>query len=78
MKKRIFVFDHEPLMCYGLKKALSQDLIEVDTASTYSEAILKLNSYQYDLCLLDIRLPDESGFEMVEVMKHFCPKMKMT
>jgi two-component system, response regulator, stage 0 sporulation protein F len=77
MKKHILVIDDERLMCYGLKKALSQDLIEVDTASSASEAILALSACNYDVCLLDIRLPDDSGFKMMEVIRDFCPKIKI-
>jgi CheY-like chemotaxis protein len=77
MKKHILVIDDERLMCYGLKKALSQDLVEVDTASSASEAILALSSCNYDVCLLDVRLPDDSGFKMMEVIKDFCPKIKI-
>lgn len=77
MKKHILVIDDERLMCYGLKKALSQELIEVDTASSASEAILALSACNYDVCLLDIRLPDDSGFRMMEVIKDFCPKIKI-
>jgi CheY-like chemotaxis protein len=71
------VIDDERLICYGLKKALSQDLVEVDTASSASEAILALSSCNYDVCLLDVRLPDDSGFKMMEVIKDFCPKIKI-
>ncbi len=77
MKKSVLIIDHERLLCYGLKKALSQDLLKVDTASTYSEAVRTLISCNYDMCLLDIRRPNERGFEMLEVIKHFCPEMKI-
>jgi two-component system, response regulator, stage 0 sporulation protein F len=77
MKKHILVIDDERLMCFGLKKALSQDLVHVDTASSASEAILALSSCNYDVCLLDIRLPDDSGFKMMEVIRDFCPKIKI-
>lgn len=75
MRKHILVIDDERLMCYGLKKALSQDLIHVDTASSASEAILALGSCNYDICLLDIRLPDDSGLRMMEVIRDFCPRI---
>jgi CheY-like chemotaxis protein len=78
MKKSILIIDHERLLCYGLKKALSQDLLKVDTASTYSEAVRSLIAYNYDMCLLDIRFPDVvTGFEMMEVIRHFCPETKI-
>ena len=77
MKKRILIIDHERLMLYGLQKALSRDLIEVDTATTASEALQAIGSCGYDLCLIDIRLPDESGFKLMERVRELCPEMKI-
>ena len=77
MKKRILVIDDDKLICYGLKKALQQDSIEVETASTASEALLALTACSYDMCLLDIRLPDIHGFKMMQVIKDVCPKTKI-
>ena len=65
MKKRILVIDDERLMLYGLKKAFNKDLIEVDTAATAREALQAIRSCNYDLCLIDIRLPDGNGFKLM-------------
>ena len=77
MKKRILVIDDEHLMLYGLKKALSQEQVEVDTAGSAGEAKLALSSCRYDLCLIDIRLPDENGFKLMEVVRDLCPDIKI-
>jgi len=77
MKKRILIIDHERLMLYGLQKALSRDFIEVDTATTAGEALQAIRSCGYDLCLIDIRLPDESGFKLMERVRDLCPEMKI-
>jgi DNA-binding response OmpR family regulator len=77
MNKRILVIDDDKLICYGLKKALNQPEIEVETASTASEALLALTACSYDLCLLDIRLPDVHGFKMMQIIKDICPKTKI-
>lgn len=77
MKKSILVIDDDRLICYGLKKALNHGAIEVQTASTASEALLALTACSYDLCLLDIRLPDVHGFKMMQIIKDVCPKTKI-
>jgi CheY-like chemotaxis protein len=77
MKKRILVIDDDKLICYGLKKALHADSLEVETASTASEALLALTTCSYDICLLDIRLPDIHGFKMMRIIKDICSKTKI-
>ena len=77
MKKRILIIDGQELMRYGLQKALSQDMIEVDTAATAGEAKVALRSCTYDLCLIDIFLPDDSGLQLMEAIRDTCPEMKI-
>lgn len=77
MNKRILVIDDDKLICYGLKKALNNGSVGVETASTASEALLALTACSYDLCLLDIRLPDVNGFKMMQIIKDVCPKTKI-
>lgn len=77
MSKRILVIDDDKLICYGLKKALQQESVHVETASTASEALLALTACSCDLCLLDIRLPDSQGFKMIQIIKDICPKIQI-
>ncbi|MDW7771678.1 MAG: response regulator [Desulfobulbaceae bacterium] len=77
MDNRILVIDDDKLICYGLKKALQQNSTEVETASTATEALVALTRCSYDLCLLDIRLPDVNGFKMMRIIKDICPKTKI-
>ncbi|MDH3329696.1 MAG: response regulator [Desulfobulbaceae bacterium] len=77
MKKRILVIDDDKLICYGLKKALNHGSNDVETASTASEALLALTACSYDLCLLDIRLPDFNSYKMMRIVRDICPKIKI-
>jgi len=77
MKKRILVIDGERLMLYGLQKALRHDLVEVDTAASAGEAMQAIRSCTYDLCLIDVRLPDENGFRLMKRIRDLCPDMKI-
>lgn len=77
MKKRILVIDEGRLMCYGLKKALSQEKVEVDTAFTVTYAVTTFQSRTYDLCLFDICPPDEKGFELMGAIRSAWPGMKI-
>lgn len=64
-------------MCYGLRRALQQDQMQVDTVSSVNEAIATLASNSYDLCLVDMRFPDESGFKTVKMIRDRWPDIKI-
>lgn len=49
--------------------AILKDTYEVDTARTIRQAKQKLSSQNYDFLVLDIALPDGSGWELVDIAK---------
>lgn len=77
MKKHILVVDDDELILFALAKILRDRTIEVITASTGIEAIKKLSYCTYELCLLDIHLPDMSGLELMKVVREMCPETKI-
>lgn len=77
MLKKILVVDDDELILYGLEKALKSEGVVVATAGTASDAILKLSSCSYDLCLLDVHLSDFSGMELMKIIKDICPKVQI-
>jgi len=74
--KRILIVDDEPLVLYGLSKTV-HDLAEVKTVTTGEEAILELRSFFYDLCFLDIHLPDMNGLDVMKKVKEISPETKI-
>lgn len=74
--KRILIVDDEPLVLYGLSKTL-HDLAEVKTVLTGEEAILEFRSRFYDLCFLDIYLPDMNGLDVMRHIIEISPKTKV-
>jgi DNA-binding response OmpR family regulator len=77
MKKHVLVIDEGRLMCYGLKRALSQEWIKVDTAFTVTEAVTTFGTSNYDLCLFDLCPPDEKGFSLMRVIRNTWPLIKI-
>ncbi|MFH1020295.1 MAG: response regulator [Pseudomonadota bacterium] len=77
MHKKILIVDDDELVLYGLEKVLQSEGVEVTTAGTASEAVLKLSSCPYDLCLLDVHLPDFSGMVLMKIIKDICPNVKV-
>lgn len=63
---RILIVDDEPNICNGCRLVLSEEGYDVDTALSGREATGKLDGQDYDLVLLDIRLPDMNGIDILK------------
>ena len=72
---RILVVDDEKGVRNVLATVLEKEGYVVDTAQNGKEAIKKSNATLYDLALIDIRLPDMEGTELLSAMKETTPKM---
>jgi DNA-binding NtrC family response regulator len=55
--------------------ALEDEGYGVDTAESGSEAIRKCNTNFYNVCLIDIRLPDMEGTNLLGDIKDTTPRM---
>lgn len=53
----------------GLEFSLQKNGFDVDIARTVKEAILALNNKTYDLLILDLTLPDGSGFDICKEVR---------
>lgn len=71
MPKRVLVVDDEKLIVKGLKFALEQDDMEVDTAGDGEEAVQKARDGSYDVILLDLMLPKLDGMEACQQIREF-------
>ena len=70
---RIIVVDDEPNICRALDRLLTRDGYQVETISKPQTALKKLATANYDLVLLDIRMPDMDGIEFYDRMKEIDP-----
>ena len=61
--KRILVVDNDESVRDHAHAALGQIGCEVETAHNGDEALLMARSFHYDVVLVDIRLPDMSGYD---------------
>jgi len=62
----VLLVDDEPDILELLELALRKMGMEVEKAGNVSEALAKLASRRFDLCLTDMRLPDGSGLQVVQ------------
>ncbi len=72
---RILVADDHPLFREGVKQILAEtnDIIAADEASNGREVLAKLGQARYDVILLDISMPGESGVEILKQIKNIRP-----
>ncbi|MBN2161616.1 MAG: response regulator [Pontiellaceae bacterium] len=62
---RILVIDDEPAICASLSAFLEDYGFDASTAESAEEALDLMKSNQYDICIVDLRLPGMSGEEMI-------------
>ena len=72
---RILVIDDEESIRRTVSMALKHAGYVVDTAENGKEAIEKSESNFYNLALIDIRLPDMEGTELLAALKETTPRM---
>ncbi len=76
-RPRVLAVDDESLIRMSLRIALAREGYDVDTASSGVEAMGLLDRYSYDLVLLDLRLPDVSGMEVLRYARRLYPGVKV-
>ena len=69
MAKKILVVDDEPNIVLSLEFLMGQAGYEVRTAETGDEALRVVAQERPDLVLLDINLPDISGYEVCQQIR---------
>lgn len=67
-KARILIVDDEPRLLQSLKALMEANQYQVDTALGGKNACLRLIKQSYDLVLLDLRMADLSGHEVMRFM----------
>jgi DNA-binding NtrC family response regulator len=70
---RILVVDDDENIRKTMKAILEDEGYIVDLAATGSEAIQKTKEKAYNIALLDIRLPDMEGIELLKLIKDTVP-----
>jgi CheY-like chemotaxis protein len=68
-RKRLLVVEDNRVEQMSIHELLGHDDIEIVDANTGDEALKTLRDQQCDCVVLDLRLPDMSGFEVLERMR---------
>src|SRR5699024_6391906 len=76
---KLMIVDDEPLILKGLKKMIDKkntSWTNVLSAVDGVDALEKLEEFQPDLLMTDIRMPEMNGFELINIVKRrgFCKR----
>jgi len=71
---KILIVDDEEIIRNFLYDFLVEEGFEIDKASDGDEAITKIDQFDYDLVVTDIKMPNISGIEVLKAAKLKNPK----
>jgi DNA-binding response OmpR family regulator len=77
MNVKILVVDDEPVIRDSLRDVLQAEGYQIDCAENGEAAIEALKQADYDLMLLDIRMPGMSGIEVLQYAGQIAPDTKV-
>ncbi|AGL03010.1 response regulator [Desulfoscipio gibsoniae] len=67
--KRFLIIDDDEGMCWALKKALEHENRDILTATSGSDGLALFDAYQIDLILLDIKMQDTNGLDVLQQIR---------
>ena len=65
---KILIIEDEKELAKSIVEYLSEEKYLCEVASTFKEAMNKIDVFNYDCILLDITLPDENGLKILEAL----------
>lgn len=73
VRRRVLVVEDEENMRNLLSQLLRQEGFDVDTAADGDAALRKASSGEFDLVLLDVRIPDKDGMQVLRELRREDP-----
>ncbi|WP_304516781.1 response regulator [Cecembia rubra] len=77
MDKKILIVEDDVVFCKLLTRFLRKNGFEVMDAQSGKDALELLNLNKFELAVLDYRLPDMTGIEILKEVKRKNPKSKI-
>jgi DNA-binding NtrC family response regulator len=75
--KRVLVADDEAIVVNSIRKILSRKGFAVEEAFTCKDALAQVFSHDYDLVLLDMRMTDGNGMDVLQKIKAKRPDLRV-
>ncbi len=74
---KVLVVDDEAVVVNSIRKSLARKAFKVEEAFSGREALARISAGNYDLVLLDMRLPDADGLDLVADIRKRKPGLKV-
>ena len=74
---RVFIADDHLLVLEGFRQLLADDTVIVGTVHSGAELLEQAQGATPDIILLDISMPDISGFDLIPLLKRKLPHVKI-
>jgi DNA-binding NtrC family response regulator len=74
-KEKLLIIDDDKFILNVFSRILQKQGYTVDAAETAQEALEKLNNKNYDLALIDVKLPDMNGTNLISKLNSIDPNM---
>lgn len=74
-KHNVLVVDDEPIICHSVRRILSKQSCAVEEAFDADAALRKMKLGKYDLVILDLKMPNRSGMEVLQSIKTQYPNV---
>jgi DNA-binding response OmpR family regulator len=71
---RILVIDDETVVCESCRRVLEQEGYTVSTATRGREGLERARTEDFDAVVVDIRMPQTSGFEVLRAVREHKPR----
>lgn len=71
---RILIVDDDKIILSILTKFLQKSGYQTDVAETSREALEKVKNQYYDVAIMDIKLPDMEGTDLLLIMNRTSPR----
>ena len=68
---KLLIVEDEPILLNDLGEFVAREGFLYDLAQDYSTAVEKIMLYDYDCVILDINLPDGSGFDILHKLQQY-------
>jgi DNA-binding NtrC family response regulator len=70
---KILLVDDENLILYALSRSLKHGDTDVTAVTNGKDALREIQSGSYDICFLDVQLPDSNGIDLMKIIRDISP-----